>query len=244
MLEIEIFSDAICPWCFIGKRRLETALTTSDGKDGFDPEVRLRWRPYLLYPNIPAEGVDRDELLRRRYGPRGDRARVPAAILAEAAVENIELRYDLIERTPNTRTAHRLVEWMYAEHGWQAQHALVEALFQAYFCLGQDIGDAELLYELAKPHGLTESAKDSVLMAKGTGHSAGCGTGRATPAKYGAWGCRRTGVCDGRGVFAAGCPERRDHASHHSARENKIFCGLANRPGRKQRPDTLEPKHT
>ena len=168
MLEIEIFSDAICPWCFIGKRRLESAITTADAKDGFDPEVRLRWRPYLLYPNIPAEGVDRDELLRRRYGPRGDRGRVPAAILTEAAVENIELRYDLIERTPNTRTAHRLVEWVYAEHGWQAQHALVEALFQAYFCLGQDIGDAELLYELAKPHGLTESAKDSVLMAKGT----------------------------------------------------------------------------
>ena len=59
MLEIEIFSDAICPWCFIGKRRLESAITTADAKDGFDPEVRLRWRPYLLYPNIPTEGVDR-----------------------------------------------------------------------------------------------------------------------------------------------------------------------------------------
>ena len=168
MLEIEIFSDAICPWCFIGKRRLESAITTADAKDGFDPEVRLRWRPYLLYPNIPTEGVDRDELLRRRYGPRGDRARVPAAILAEAAVENIGLRYELIARTPNTRAAHRLVEWMYTEHGWQAQHALVEALFQAYFCLGQDIGDTEFLYELSKPYGLTESAKDSVLLAKGT----------------------------------------------------------------------------
>ena len=176
------------------------------------------------------------------YGPRGDRGRVPAAILAEAAVENIELRYDLIERTPNTRTAHRLVEWVYAEHGWQAQHALVEALFQAYFCLGQDIGDAELLYELAKPHGLTESAKDSVLMARCTGYSTGSGTERATPAKCRPWGCRRTGVCDGRGVFAAGAQSVETMQAIIQRAKTKF--SAANRPGRKQRPDTLEPKHT
>ena len=167
MLEIEIFSDAICPWCFIGKRRLEKALESSIAEHEFDPEVRLRWRPYLLYPNLPIEGIDRDELLRRRYGPRGDKGRVPAAILAEAAAENIELRYDLVQRTPNTRAAHRLVEWVYEEGGWQAQHALVEKLFQAYFCRGEDVGDAAALYELAKPFGLTERVKDAVLAGEG-----------------------------------------------------------------------------
>ena len=167
MLEIEIFSDAICPWCFIGKRRLEKALESSSAENGFDPEIRLRWRPYLLYPNLPLDGIDRNELLRRRYGPRGDKGRVPAAILTEAAQENIELRYDLIERTPNTRAAHRLVAWVYGESGWQAQHALVESLFQAYFCLGRDVGDTEVLYELAKPYGLDQSTKGSVLTGEG-----------------------------------------------------------------------------
>ena len=167
MLEIEIFSDAICPWCFIGKRRLEKAVKRLGANNEFDPEVRLRWRPYLLYPNLPIEGIDRNELLRRRYGPRGDKGRVPAAILAEAAAENIGLRYDLIERTPNTRAAHRLVEWVYVEGGWQAQHAVVETLFQAYFCLGQDVGDADVLSGLAKPFGLTESVKDCVLNGEG-----------------------------------------------------------------------------
>ena len=167
MLEIEIFSDAICPWCFIGKRRLEKTIESSGAENGFDPEIRLRWRPYLLYPNLPIEGIDRNEMLRRRYGPRGDKGRVPAAILAEAAAENIELRYDLIDQTPNTRAAHRLVEWVYEESGWQAQHALVETLFQAYFCLGQDVGDTTVLYELAKPFGLTQSEKDEVLAGEG-----------------------------------------------------------------------------
>jgi predicted DsbA family dithiol-disulfide isomerase len=92
---------------------------------------------------------------------------VPAAILAEAAAENIGLRYDLIERTPNTRAAHRLVGWAYVEGGWQAQHAVVETLFQAYFCLGQDVGDADVLSGLAKPFGLTESVKDCVLNGEG-----------------------------------------------------------------------------
>ena len=167
MLEIEIFSDAICPWCFIGKRRLEKALESSSAENGFDPDIRLRWRPYLLYPNLPLDGIDRNELLRRRYGPRGDKGRVPAAILTEAAQENIELRYDLIERTPNTRAAHRLVEWVLGDCGWQAQHALVESLFQAYFCLGRDVGDTEVLYELAKPYGLDQSTKGSVLTGEG-----------------------------------------------------------------------------
>ncbi len=169
MLEIEIFSDAICPWCFIGKRRLDTALTNDRG--AIDPDIRLRWRPYMLYPNLPVEGVDRGEMLRRRYGPRGDKGRVPAMLLAEAATQDIELRYDLIDRTPNTRAAHRLVEWVGHQHGWQAQHTLVESLFNAYFCKGQDVGNLATLAVIAVSCGLQETQTEAVL--SGTGELGG-----------------------------------------------------------------------
>lgn len=165
MLEIEIFSDAICPWCFIGKRRLEAALC--DENSEFDPNVTLRWRPYMLYPNLPVRGVDRAEMLRARFGPRGDKGRVPAVILAEAASQHIELRYDLIDRTPNTRMAHRLVEWIGQCHGWHAQHEIAESLFQAYFCDGKDVGDFTTLAALAEPHGLHGRQAQEVLQGTG-----------------------------------------------------------------------------
>lgn len=161
MLQIEIFSDAICPWCFIGKRRLDAALAVSEQPGGLDPQVSLRWRPYLLYPNLPSDGVDRADLLRRRYGPRGDKSRVPANILAEAQGEGIELRYDLINRTPNTRAAHRLLEWVYEHRGWETQHELAEKLFQAYFCQGLDVGQPEVLIQIAQAVDVdSEQARD------------------------------------------------------------------------------------
>lgn len=165
MLEIEIFSDAICPWCFIGKRRLAAAL--SDANGDLDPGVTLRWRPYMLYPNLPIQGADRAEMLRRRFGPRGDKGRVPAVILAEAASQHIALRYDLIERTPNTRMAHRVVEWVGQCLGWQSQHEIVEALFQAYFCAGKDVGDFATLAALAEPYGLHGRQAEQVLQGTG-----------------------------------------------------------------------------
>ena len=132
-----------------------------------DPEVSLRWRPYLLYPNLPPEGVDRGELLRRRYGPRGDKGRVPATILAEAEAEGIGLRYDLIQRTPNTLPAHRLVEWVYLHQGWRSQHELVETLFLAYFCQGLMWVTPAVLRELAQPYGLNSEQLDGVLNGSG-----------------------------------------------------------------------------
>jgi len=146
MLDIEIFSDVICPWCFIGKRRLDKVLATEVGEG-----VRLRWRPYQLYPQIPPEGVNRAEYLERRYGPDADRARLPKRIAEEAGAEGIELRYDLIERTPNTLLAHRLLELGYAQ---DCQHELAEALFQAYFCRGRDVGDADTLVSIAAETGI------------------------------------------------------------------------------------------
>ncbi len=146
MLEIEIFSDVVCPWCFIGKRRLDSALQGALGEG-----VSLRWRPYQLHPNIAPEGVDRHAYLQRRYGPEADSARVPGRIAQEAAGEGIDLRYDLIERMPNTLMAHRLME--FADHHG-CQHAMAEALFQGYFCLGLDVGDLEVLVSIAQSCGI------------------------------------------------------------------------------------------
>lgn len=146
MLSIEIFSDVICPWCFIGKRRLDQALATGLGED-----VALRWRPYQLYPNIEVDGVDRREFLRRRYGANADVARIPTRIREEAEAEGITLRFDLIERTPNTLLAHRLLEFAY-EYG--IQHELSERLFKAYFCEGRDVGELSVLVEIAGEFGL------------------------------------------------------------------------------------------
>jgi len=146
LIDIEIFSDIICPWCFIGKQRLDKVLATDVGEG-----VRVRWRPYQLYPQIPLEGRSRVEFLQQRYGADAELGRVPERIAVEAAAEGIALRYDLIERTPNTLLAHRLMELAAA---FDCQHQMAQALFEAYFCHGDDVGDAPTLVAIATRCGL------------------------------------------------------------------------------------------
>lgn len=155
MLEIEIFSDVVCPWCFIGKRRLDRVLDSPLGDD-----VALRWRPYQLHPRLPREGMDRTEYLARRYGADADRGRVPERIRAEAEAEGIVLRFDLMERLPNTLLAHRLLEFAYAAG---CQHELADALFVAYFCEGVDVGSLDELVRLSERIGLDGTAVRSFL---------------------------------------------------------------------------------
>ncbi|MEM7098250.1 MAG: DsbA family oxidoreductase [Pseudomonadota bacterium] len=157
-MQIEIFSDVICPWCFIGKRRLDAVLGTSVGDD-----VEVRWRPYLLYPNLPREGVNRGDWLRRRYGEGADPGRIPERIRAEAEAEGIELRFDLIQYTPNTLLAHQLLEFAYIK---ERQHELAEALFIAYFCKGQDMGDLDTLLSVAANVGLDEEGAREYLSSE------------------------------------------------------------------------------
>ena len=150
-MKIEIFSDIICPWCFIGKQRLDRVLATEAGEG-----IELRWRPYLLYPNLPEDGVDRAERLRQRYGEDADPGRIPERIRMEAEGEALSLRFDLIQRTPNTLLAHRLMEFAYdADVTGELQHQLSERLFRAYFCEGQDVGQIETLLEQADQVGLS-----------------------------------------------------------------------------------------
>ena len=141
MIEIEIFSDVICPWCFIGKARLDAVLRTAVGEG-----IKLRWRPYQLQPQIPPEGLDRGLYLTRRYGAQADLAKVPERIVQEALVEGLHLRYDLIKRMPNTLLAHQVLAFAFP---YGVQHTLAQILFEDYFCRGVDIGDLEQLMAAA-----------------------------------------------------------------------------------------------
>ena len=146
---IEIYSDVVCPWCYIGKRRLDGALATQAGEG-----VEVVWRPYQLYPNLPPTGVDRDEYLARRYGERADRARVPTRIVEEGEDAGITFDYGKIGRMPNTLTAHRLLDHAERVAGTAVQHELAEVLFRFYFCEGRDVGDIDTLCEGAEEAGL------------------------------------------------------------------------------------------
>ena len=146
MIALDIFSDPICPWCYIGKARLEAALESRPGH-AFD----IRWHPFMLNPDMPADGMDRREYLQAKFGPPADV--VKAYLPVQQAAEDMGLPLDLgaIQRTPSTLDAHRLIHWAGLEG---RQHAMVSALFRAYFTEGADIGDAQTLAALARRAGL------------------------------------------------------------------------------------------
>ncbi len=153
-MNLEIFSDLICPWCFIGKRRLDAALATGVGEG-----VNVIWRAYQLYPTIPAEGMDRAEFARLRY--RGaDQAAARRQIEAEAERIGIDMGFDRIGRMPNTFLGHRLLHHA-RSHG--VQHELSDRLFCAYFERGEDVGDESVLLAAAESVGLDRAATAAYL---------------------------------------------------------------------------------
>jgi len=130
---IEVIYDPGCPWCFIGKRQLERALATRP-----QAQAQVRWWPFLLNPDMPAEGVERSTYLMRKFGSQARISRVFGAIADFAEAVGIEFAFDRIQRTPNTLNAHRLVR--FAEMRGSAS-AAVEALFHHHFIRGSDIGE-------------------------------------------------------------------------------------------------------
>lgn len=134
---VEIFSDLICPWCYIGKRRLDSVLATDLGA-----EVQVVWRAFQLYPGIPPEGMSREDFMMARYGAGGSPARGREQLVAEARGAGISMDFDAISRMPNTFVGHRLPHVARASGH---QHALAERLFSLYFEEGQDIGDLQVL---------------------------------------------------------------------------------------------------
>ena len=142
---IDIVSDAVCPWCFIGKRRLERALALSR-----QPDLQIGWRPFQLNPDMPAEGMDRQEYLRLKFGDRAG-GQMYDAVKAAGAQEGISFAFEKIVRTPNTIAAHRLIRRSVA---FERQDAVVETLFRYYFLDGRDIGRIDTLVEAATEAGL------------------------------------------------------------------------------------------
>jgi predicted DsbA family dithiol-disulfide isomerase len=145
-MQIDIVSDTICPWCFIGKRRLEQAVEMSGRNDIF-----VAWRPFQLNPDMPEAGMNREDYLRAKFGG-GDRPRqIYQAISETGKGEGIDFQFSRMRRTPNTVQSHRLIHWA-GKEGFQEQ--VVEALFHAYFEEGRDIGDLDVLVECARLAGI------------------------------------------------------------------------------------------
>ena len=150
-LTVDVVSDVVCPWCYIGKRRLEVALARLREVEP-DLPVQVRWHPFQLNPGVPREGIDRREYLEAKFGGP-DRARqIYARVGAAGATVGIPFAFDAIERQPNTLDAHRLIAWAQARHEGDPD-ALVENLFRAYFLDGRFLGDREELVKQAEAVG-------------------------------------------------------------------------------------------
>ena len=149
-MKIDVFSDTVCPWCYIGKRRLERALA-EPGAPGAD----ISWRPFQLNPAMPEGGMDRAEYLAWKFGGAGAARRTYGAVREAAEAESLPIRLDAITRTPNTLASHRLIHYA---AGRGAENAVVDALFHAYFVEGVDIGDTAALAAIAASAGLDASA--------------------------------------------------------------------------------------
>ncbi|MDA7424374.1 DsbA family oxidoreductase [Thalassococcus lentus] len=141
MIQLDIFSDPICPWCYIGKANLDKALA-----DYPDHPFQIRWLPFMLNPDMPQTGMDRREYLETKFGGKAGAVKAYAPVVEHAEKAGLEINLDAIEKTPSTINAHRLIHWSEAE-GVQA--AVVPALFRAYFVEGRDIGDIEVLADIA-----------------------------------------------------------------------------------------------
>ncbi|HEX9466217.1 MAG TPA: DsbA family oxidoreductase [Alphaproteobacteria bacterium] len=153
-MKIDIVSDAICPWCYIGKRRLEQALTLAP-----QPELEIGWRPFQLNPEMPVEGMDRKDYLRAKFGDSAG-GQGYERITQVGSELGIPFAFDRIKRTPNTIMAHRLIRFAAREN---LQDPMVETLFRGYFTEGQDIGRRETLVALAEAAGLKPAAVDAYL---------------------------------------------------------------------------------
>jgi len=152
MRTLDVISDAICPWCWIGKAHLGAALDELRA-DGLT--FGVRWRPFQLNPDMPEAGVERDVYRAQKFGSL-DRSRELDAQVAEAGrAAGVGFRFDRMARTPNTVAAHRVIR---AAEEAGVQDAVVDALFRAYFAEGRDIGDAAVLDEVAGEAGLPEMA--------------------------------------------------------------------------------------
>jgi predicted DsbA family dithiol-disulfide isomerase len=157
-VSVQVISDVVCPWCFIGKRRLEKAVAAHGGPVG------VRWLPFQLNPQMPREGVSRREYRTKKFGSWERSLELDAQVAAAGFEEGIHFAFDRMERTPNTLDAHRLI-WLANTEG--VQDAVVEALFRAYFTEGRDISTRQTLLDVVVEAGLDRRKAENVLTSGG-----------------------------------------------------------------------------
>tara|TARA_A100001011_G_scaffold387456_1_gene465252 strand:+ start:268 stop:921 length:654 start_codon:yes stop_codon:yes gene_type:complete len=148
-VRLDIFSDPICPWCYIGKEHLDKGMRKS-GVNIFD----LRWHPFQLNPNMNPDGMDRERYLVRKFGGKAEAIKAYNPIIESVRQAGLSIKLEAIKKTPSTFDAHRLIHWSETEN---CQTELVEALFKAYFVNGRDIGDKRQLAEIAGEIGLNKT---------------------------------------------------------------------------------------
>lgn len=148
-ITIDLVSDVVCPWCYLGKARLELAI--ADVQD--EVSIDINWRPYQLNPDYPPEGVDQQVELAKKLGGKENMDRGHAQLTAMGKEVGIEFDFDAIKIGPNTLNAHRLIHWAGVESR-EMQNAVVSALFKANFEQGRNVGDSAVLIEIAKEAGL------------------------------------------------------------------------------------------
>lgn len=155
MIRLDIFSDPICPWCYIGKALMDRALESRP-----DHPFSVEWHPFQLNPEMPVEGVDRRSYLEAKFGGKHQAVEVYARIADAAQKAGIEIDFAAIERTPNTMNAHRLIHWAGLEG---RQTAVAAALFRAYFKEGRDIGSTDTLVDIAQATGMDPEVTERLL---------------------------------------------------------------------------------
>ena len=155
MTRLEVVSDPVCPWCYLGAANLMRAVAAQEGHP-----FAIGWRPFQLDPTLPAGGMDRAAYMAAKFGDPSRLEAAHARLVEMGAASGITYRFDLIRRAPNTLDAHRVIRWAEPE-GLQTRTAM--ALFRRYFELGEDISDPAVLRDAAEEAGLDGAAVEALL---------------------------------------------------------------------------------
>lgn len=156
-ITVDVVSDVVCPWCYLGQKRLDRAMAATPGVD-----VAVNWRPYQLDPTIPAGGVDRQQYMLAKFGDPARIAQIHQRLIDLGAAEGIDFAFEAIKVAPNTLDAHRVIRWAGAA-GDGVQDRLVRRLFGLNFEEGANIGDAEVLADAAAEAGMDDAVVRTLL---------------------------------------------------------------------------------
>jgi predicted DsbA family dithiol-disulfide isomerase len=148
-LQIDIVSDVVCPWCYIGKRRIENALALTP-----DVPVEIHWRPFFLNPWVPREGISREQYLTTKFGSVEAYKGIAGRVVAAAEEEGLSYRPDLVRRQPNTVDCHRLIHWAERDAAGDKSAAMKQRLMELYFRDGGDLTDIDVLVQAASDIGM------------------------------------------------------------------------------------------